>query len=143
MKSFLAKAFKYCLVGGFASIVDFGLYYIFATYVFSQTTDSLFLAFSTTIGFVGGLIVNYFLSIFFVWRVGTTERTGKTAFDIILFVLIGIGGLIISIGTVWVLNDCLRLHYALSKLIAMALSLIWNFLARNFFIFNKECDKSV
>lgn len=135
MRDFIVKAIRYCFVGGVASVVDYATYYILTTYILG-TEATWHLLIGTAAGFILGLLVNYLLSLLVVWRVSKSDKTGKTVRDIVIFVVVGIVGLIISSGVVTLAN-CLTIDYRISKLLAMAISLIWNFLARHFLIFNK------
>ena len=63
---------RYILVGGSAFIIDSGLLYIFKEHVF-YNLDTLGIYISIALGFTGGLIYNYILSLAFVFR-GAKEK---------------------------------------------------------------------
>lgn len=54
--------FRYCFVGGFAFVVDFGVMTLL-TEVFS-----VYPVVSSTVSFVAGLLVNYLLSTFWIFK---------------------------------------------------------------------------
>lgn len=55
--------FRYCFVGGFAFVVDFGVMTLL-TEVFS-----VYPVVSSTVSFVAGLLVNYLLSTFWIFKI--------------------------------------------------------------------------
>ncbi len=123
------QLFRYCFVGGFAFLVDYGLLVLF-TEVFG-----LHYLVSATISFIAGLIVNYFLSICWVFR---KSKLKKKWAEFIVFSIIGIVGLILNNLFLYVLTDPLHVHYMISKLITTALVMVWNFGARKIILFNKK-----
>lgn len=114
----------YAVVGGLAFVVDFGLLsavlYVGGHYLLA-----------TLIGFIGGLITNYLLCILWVWR-GTQARTAR---DVLVFSLIGVGGLMLTALLMWVSVGLMALDPQISKLFIAALVLIWNFGLRRLFVF--------
>lgn len=136
MVDLIKKAIKYCFVGGFASVVDLGLYTLAAWLLGSEQVWHLFIA--TTCGFIGGLITNYLLSLRFVWKKEAGERKDKRVQDFVSFVVIGLMGLGISYGVIYIVFDLWHWNHIIAKIIAMGISLIWNFVARNFFVFGKR-----
>lgn len=115
---------RYVLVGGLAFVVDYavlsGLLHLDAHYMLA-----------TLAGFLAGLVVNYLLCVFWVWR-GTQAKTPK---DILIFTLIGIGGLLLTALLMWVSVDLLAVDPQLAKLFIAALVLFWNFGLRRIFVF--------
>lgn len=121
--------FRYILVGGIATVVDMGSFYI---------VDNILLfhyLIAQTVGFILGLTTNYLISIAWVFK-----STGNVKKEFILFTLIGIGGLLWSYLILWILIDSLGLHHfqdMLAKSIAVILVLAWNFGMRKKFAFKE------
>ena len=67
-----------------------------------------------------------------------SEDAKKSFQDIVFFYLLSLGGLIITMGTIFILYDTLKYHELLAKIAALALAFIWNFLSRKFFIFERK-----
>ena len=119
--------FRYIFVGGLATVVNaislyaltsrFGLYYLI----------------SAAIAFILGITTNYLLSILWVFK-----STGKLTKEMMLFVIIGIGGLILNEFIMWGLVSGLGVYYMLAWLVATAVVLIWNFGMRKKFVFEGE-----
>lgn len=91
---------------------------------------------SAAIGFSGGAVVVYVLSI--VWVFHARAFRDKPANEFAIFVTIGVVGLglnhvILSAGT-----EMLEAHYTLSKMAAICIVFSWNFGARKMLLFNTE-----
>jgi len=84
---------------------------------------------AATLSFTASLVVNYFLSVAWVWRV----RTGKQRHvDATIFAIIGLVGLGLTDLIVWVMTDLVGLNYIISKLVAFAIVFFWSFGARRY-----------
>jgi putative flippase GtrA len=120
---------RYMCVGGVAFVADF------ATLVALTNGASLHYAVAAAVGFGVGLIVNYWLSITWVFhgRVLTDRRA-----EFVLFSVIGITGLGLTEVIMWCGTEVAYLDYRISKLIAVALVLFWNFAARKFLLFRES-----
>lgn len=124
LRRLVMQFLRYTLVGGLAFIIDFGLLsavlYLNGHYLLA-----------TLIGFIGGLTTNYLLCVLWVWR-GTQAKTAR---DILVFSLIGVGGLLLTALLMWVSVGLLALDPQISKLFIAALVLAWNFGLRRLFVF--------
>jgi len=134
--STVAQFLKYSLAGGIATLVDFT--------VFSLAAGALGVnhILANTLSFTAGLAVNYLLSASWVFR---TETNNK-ARDFAVFSVIGIIGLGLTNLLLYLFIDLgimLRIFYflhedmilMLSKMITVAIVLVWNFSARKKFLF--------
>lgn len=88
---------------------------------------------SATVGFLVGLIVNYFLSIQFVFK---ASKLSDKRVEFTVFATIGVGGLLINNGLMWFLTDFFLLHYTASKIAAVGVVFLWNFYVRKLALFN-------
>jgi len=114
------------IVGGVAFIFDFGTLYLFTEYL------GLHYILSATISFIIGLLINYTLSIYFVFN----KRSLKNKkIEFFIFLIIGIFGLIFNDVVIWVLTDIFYLYYLVSKMVATLFTYIWNFFARKYLLF--------
>ena len=96
----LGKAFvKYVVVGGAAFVVDFGLFSL-------CVSAGLHYLIAVTLGFCAGIVTNYLLCVLWVWR-GTEARTVR---DVVIFTLVGLGGLALTWLGMWICVDLL--HWA-------------------------------
>ena len=120
--------FRYCFVGGLAFLVDYGLLYLLSD------KCGLHYLLSASIAFIAGLVVNYLISTFWVFSESKYEDKRK---EFAIFAIIGVIGLGLTEGLMWLFTDLAGLHYMLSKLITAALVLLWNFIARKVILFTK------
>lgn len=117
---------RYGIVGGTAFIADYGSLYLLTDIV------GLHYLWSAAIAFIIGLVVNYLLSISWVFA---TSRRANVWLEFIVFATIGVIGLGFNELIMWCGCDLLGMHYMLTKLISTAIVFVWNFLARKFVLF--------
>jgi len=115
---------RYLFVGGGAALVDAGTLYLLSV---RWGVNHLIAA---AFGFFLGLLVNYLISIAWVF-----ESKGKYREEMILFALIGAGGLVLTEIIMWATVNVARSPVMLGKLVALLLVLIWNFGMRKKFVF--------
>lgn len=118
--------FRYIFVGGAAFIVDFVSLFIF-TDVFG-----VYYLISAVIAFILGLIANYTLSINWVFNKRTLDNKLS---EFTIFAVIGIIGIFLNVVIIYLFTEYVGLFYLLSKIIAAALILFWNFFARKVTLF--------
>jgi len=119
--------FRYIFVGGVATIIDMG-----SLYVFTSMAGIHYLI-SAAIAFVFGVMANYLMSIVWVFK-----TTGNFKREITLFVIIGLGGLILNEIIIWLLVEKVSLYYMIAKAIAVVIVLVWNFGMRKKFVFARS-----
>jgi putative flippase GtrA len=89
--------------------------------------------FASTFSFLGGLITNYLLSIFFVF---SNRKIGDNKFkEFFYFTYIGIGGLIINHVVFYVGIELLFLNVLIIKFISVGIGFIFNYTFRKYFLF--------
>ena len=152
-KQLFWEIFRFLLVGGTATLVDYFVFWIFDGLLFplfmptAWHTFSLVLA--TALGFCVGLVVNWVLSVTFVFKHVKDEQEAKSKKSFALFTIIGVIGLLITelgivllvavfppitifgtqalFGTAW--------EKWVAKVIMTCIVLVWNYLGRKIFIF--------
>ena len=112
---------RYLAVGGFAFSVDF------AVLVGLTELARVPYLVSAVAAFVAGLIVNYLLS---VWWVFHRRRRRDPRAEFALFALIGLVGLALTELILYGGTESLGIDYRISKLVAVGVVLFWNFGAR-------------
>lgn len=125
----LLQFFRYCFVGGVATIVDWALLYFLTDVV------GIHHLVSSVISFVGGLVTNFVISKLLVFN--NSKAKVKPSVEFLGYAVIGIIGLGITELIMYVLTDCLHLHYMLSKAIATVVVLAWNYIARKKLLYKK------
>jgi putative flippase GtrA len=111
--------FRYIFVGGFSAVVNLG--------ILSILTSVLHINYliSELIAFVIATIVNYALSIWWIF-----QRSNRFKLEFVLFTLVGIGGLGINELVLWVCVSKLKLFYLLGEVIAITVVMVWSFALR-------------
>ena len=137
LKPSLIKEFmRYVIVGGISFLADFGTLTLFEELIFKQQTDwQIFI--STAAGFIVGLVINYILSLIFVFRTKDNKNSGKSVGDFLIFTLVGIIGLGITEGLMHLGVNVLGFHYMITKIVTAGIVLVWNYLGRKILIFNR------
>ena len=125
----LLQLFRYTFVGGFAFLVDFGTLFFLTEYVHTHYLVS------AGIAFIIGLILNYILSVNWVFNNRTIENPFS---EFLLFTLIGVVGLGFNEFFLWILTEVFVVYYLVSKIITSFLIYFWNFFARKILLFNKQ-----
>lgn len=112
--------FRYIFVGGFAFLVDAFVLWLCEKFVHYMI--------AAAIAFVVGLAANYLLSIFFVFS--ESKQVKNKAAEFIAYAVIGVIGLGLTEVIMYLLTDICGLYFLMSKIIAAAIVLAWNFVAR-------------
>jgi putative flippase GtrA len=114
----LLKFIKFCVVGFSGMGVDFGTTWILK----EKVRINKYIANST--GFILAATSNY------VWnRVWTFQSENKQIFrEYSLFILISVAGLGINNFIIFLLNDKMKINFYISKLFAIGVVTLWNFL---------------
>jgi len=123
----LARQFaRYVLVGGVAFAADAG-----TLWTLTELAGVHYLL-SNVGGFAVGLLVNYLLSVTWVFSRRSGHHVGV---EIGVFAAIGVVGLGLNEFLLWAATEGIGLHYMLSKVLAAGVVLVWNFGARRWFLF--------
>lgn len=122
----LVQFFRYVFVGGCSFLVDAGVLWL-------CVQMGLYYLVAACFGFIAGLICNYFLSRALVFR-AQEVRVGHTV-EFLVYALIGLIGLGLTEVLLYFFTDILHVFYMISKVIASAVVLFWNFLARKLILY--------
>lgn len=133
-KSLLGQFLRYLVTGGLAFVVDFGLFAL-CLYMFEWHY-----LLANLVGLIAGLVLNYALSILWVFTACKRTFEKKKVAEFTLFALVGFAGVGINQLLMYAMVDGLGLDEMLSKVIAAVLVLMWNFGARKLMLFKKKKD---
>ncbi|MGN0267460.1 MAG: GtrA family protein [Lachnospiraceae bacterium] len=122
----LLQFFRYCFVGGIASVVDWSAVYL----VEKMGAHYLFAA---VIGFFCGLLCNYGLSKAMVFRMETSKFDSRREF--LAYGFIGVIGLLLTLIIMYILTEWFHIYFMISKIAATVLVLFWNFMARKYWLY--------
>ncbi|MDY5898891.1 MAG: GtrA family protein [Bacilli bacterium] len=152
-KKLILEIIRFLLVGGFATLVDWAISFFVTSITPSVMVGNLDIThtvLSTACGFSVGLLVNYFLSVVFVFKDKKDENSGKSFKDFLVFALIGILVLLFQFLLIYLVNDLLFVKalewtailignlswgYIIAKVFATAIGLVLNYIFRKIFVF--------
>lgn len=150
-KQLLLEVLRFLIVGGIATIADYFIAYAFIHWILPEkivgATWSLIV--STAMGFLVGLIVNWFLSITFVFKQVKDKEKSISNKSLLIFTVIGLIGLAITQVGMLLAAKILpsfklfssvaffgeEWKWWLSKVVMTCIVLVWNYLGRKIFIF--------
>ena len=124
-KKLLIQIFKFTIVGGIATIIDFVFLYIFREFCHFPVLVS------NTLSFCISVIYNYIASVKWVFDVNK-EKDAKKQF--VVFIVFSVFGLILNNVIMWITVDFLSIYYLLAKIIATIVVMIFNFVTRKIFL---------
>lgn len=114
---------RYGFVVAVAFPIDFGLLYVFTD------TFHIYYVLSATLSFTISMIVNFFLSVLWVFTLRTKRALWK---ELVVFSIIGFVGLGLTDLLIWLLTSVVGVHYLVSKLVAVCIVFFWSFGARRY-----------
>ena len=121
--SSLIQLARYVVVAGIGLVVDFGVL------VLLTEKAHFFYVVAATCSFLLALVVNYLLSMWWVFPPSKYSRWR----EFVMFGAIGLVGLVMNDLLIWALTSGLGIYYVLSKGISTVIVFGWNFLARKAF----------
>ena len=125
-KAFILKFFKFGIVGGSGVLVDFGTTYVCKEWI------KIPKYISNAIGFTTAATWNYIFN-----RIWTFEsHDPHITYEFFRFFGVSFIGLGINSFILWLLVSKFKKHFYLSKLFAIAVVMIWNFLMNLLFTFH-------
>lgn len=116
---------KFVLVGGFSAILEFSLLILLVEKVHIEYLISNIVAFAIT------NIFTYILTKLYVFNSSNNSRTYET----LLFTLCLLGGLLVNQVVLWALVEFTPLDYRIAKVVAILVTVVWNFFTRKHLVF--------
>ena len=130
----VSEFLRYAVVGGIAFVAEFVTLYILAErlHVYYQIAGA--------VAFTVGLTVNYVLSVTWVF----TQRTlNNRMAEFLIFAIIGVLGMGINALILGLFTGRLKFNVMLSKCVAAAVILLWNYGARKVVLFRRAQREAV
>ena len=123
--SLFVQLFKFSIVGVVCFLVDFAVLYVLKEFA------HLYVLLAAAISFTVSVILNYILSIYFVFDVDKKKNPKR---NFILFVIFSIIGLILTEILMKIGIDFFNINYMLVKVLATVIVMVYNFVTRKLFI---------
>ncbi len=136
LKSLVKEFARYLVVGGTAFLIDYGLFWLTNRFVFNTLESGVYYA--TAVGFIAGLIYNYFLSLVFVFRSAKEQNKGKSVGAFLIFAVIGVVGLALSEAGMYLIYDLLHVNEYVARILVAGAVTIFNYGARKILIFKDD-----
>jgi len=130
---------------GFIQMIRYGFVVVFAApidlggYIILKSSFHIYYVLAATISFTLSLMVNYWLSVLWVWN----RHSGLQKYvDTTIFAVIGFVGLVITDLVVYTTTTYIGFNYIISKLLAFVVVFFWSFGARRL-LFEKDFSQHV
>jgi len=120
------KIFRYLIVGTIASIVDFSVLFTLVNFF------SFHWFYSASLSFILATLVNYYLSITYVFSSGIKFKERE---EFLLVFIMSIVGLTLNQLFIYILYKFVFLNLFYSKVITTGIVFFWNYSSRRYFIF--------
>jgi len=124
-KKLLLQMFKFLLVGGLAFVIDY------VTLIICKEVFNIPVLISAAIAFTVSVVVNYILSVKWVFDVDKSKSEKKNFIIFIVFSVIGLG---LTELIMWLGVDIIKINYLIVKIIATAIVMVFNFVTRKLFL---------
>lgn len=129
MKNTLFEFVRYAMTSGVALAIDLSTFF-FLLRVLDVNPYA-----AAAIGFLSGLVIAYLLSTKWVFNYRRMAQQSGKEFSV--FVGIGLGGLLITQGVLWVGIEKLSLSAEASKIAAVGISFAFNYIMRKVILFSR------
>ena len=123
-----AQIIKFGFVGGTSFLIDAGILFLLTEFV------GVHYLISGAISFTASVIYNYILSI--KWVFDAKEDVNKVQ-ELAVFIGLSVIGLGLNQLFMWLFVDIFHIYYMLSKIIATAIVMVYNFVTRKILIEKK------
>lgn len=121
----LIQIFKFVIVGVMATLIDFILLYVFKEFLHAS------ILVSNTISFIVSTLYNYVASVKWVFDINSNKDPKR---NFVIFITFSIIGLFINNSIMWVTTNIFAIYYLLSKVLATAIVMAFNFVTRKLFL---------
>lgn len=129
MKKLIEQIMKFGVVGFLCFGIDYGLMILL-----TEACGISYLL-SSGISFSVSVIVNYILSLKFVFDTG---KGNNKIVEFLIFIILSVIGLGINQALMWVCVDKLHVHYMLSKIGVTGVVMVYNFVTRKVILEKSE-----
>lgn len=120
------RLIKYFFVGGLAAVIDITLFVLCAGYLGWPWIPV------SICTFVLATLINYFLSIKFVFKSGIRHQKNL---EIVAVYIVSIFGLLINQLALYLTITWLNWSFLVAKIFATAIVFFWNYFSRKYFVF--------
>jgi putative flippase GtrA len=127
---------NYIIVGGLTTVVSMGIFYG-STWTFLDGNDAIELQVANVISWVGAVVFSYFANRIFVFE----SKEQNILKEFVAFISSRLLTLLLDMGTMFVLATLLQINYNISKIVAMVIVTVGNYVIGKFLVFKKKDNK--
>ena len=127
------EVINYVIVGGLTTFVSMILFYG-STWTFLDGEDAFQLQVANVLSWTGAVIFSYFANRIFVFE----SKKKNILKEFIAFISSRLLTLLLDMGIMWLLSTFLGINYNISKIVAMVLVTIGNYVIGKFIVFRKS-----
>ena len=127
------EVINYVIVGGLTTFVSMILFYG-STWTFLDGEDAFQLQVANVLSWTGAVIFSYFANRIFVFE----SKKKNILIEFIAFISSRLLTLLLDMGIMWLLSTFLGINYNISKIVAMVLVTIGNYVIGKFIVFRKS-----
>lgn len=124
-KNLFVQIFKFIIVGGIATIIDWAIYYVLYNFLHVKPLIANILSFSVSV------IYNYTASVKWVFDVNGSKSKKKMFIEFMIFSIVG---LLLTELLLWIGIDLINMNAMIAKIIATAIVMVFNFVTRKIFL---------
>ena len=135
------EVFRFLIVGLIAAVFDFLLCYIFQFIIFKGHENVYVTVISTIMGFLIGVVINYLLSTYMVYK-KTDNKKAKNVKGMIIFLLLAVIGLLLGIGIQALFYDLLFVKkgvsffsYPITFIFRTFVVMVYNYISRKLILY--------
>ena len=135
------EVFRFLIVGLIAAVFDFLLCYIFQFIIFKGNENVYVTVISTIMGFLIGVVINYLLSTYMVYK-KTDNKKAKNVKGMIIFLLLAVIGLLFGIGIQALFYDLLFVKkgvsffsYPITFIFRTFVVMVYNYISRKLILY--------
>lgn len=130
----ITQLFRYVLTGASSFLVDFLLLFLL------ETVGVHYLP-ASACSFAVGITCNFLLTKYFAFK--SVDSSVPPAVEIVVFVAISIGGLLLTMGLMYLFTSRFHLYFMVSKFLSSILVFVWNFLGRKLILYPGKTHTNV
>lgn len=123
---------NYILVGGMTTVVSMAIFYG-STWTFLDGNDAFQLQVANVISWIGAVVFAYVTNRIFVFE----SKNPKILKEMATFVSSRVLTLLLDMGTMWLFSTALNINYIISKIFAMVLVTVGNYVISKVLVFKK------
>ncbi len=127
---------NYIIVGGLTTVVSMGVFYG-STWTILDGNNSIELQIANVISWIGAVVFSYFANRIFVFE----SKEQNILKEFLAFISSRLFTLLLDMATMFVLSTLLQINYNISKIVAMVIVTVGNYVIGKFLVFKKKDNK--